>query len=268
MITSASNPKIKRLVQLMKKGRSRREAGCFVTEGIRMVLEAPADRLAEVYISETFSKNQADASAARRAAKAAGCQVEILPDKLFKEISDTQTPQGIMAVVRFNGRTWRQIIDQGVKRNGVFLILESLQDPGNLGTILRTGEGAGVDGVILNKTSVDPYMPKAVRSTMGALYRVPIAIAEDLHEVTAYMKSKNIKVCAAHLKGKKNFFEADLGGACCFMIGNEGAGLTDEIAADASEYLLIPMEGQVESLNAGVAASLMMYEAKRQRMMV
>ena len=280
MITSISNPRVKNLMQLQKKGKVRREQQAFVVEGIKMVLEAPKERLKEIYMSESFSKDEAHFKAARKKAAEAGCFFEILSDKVFKEASDTMTPQGIMAVVGMKTFSWQKLLDapgenrktkeaqnsKGRQQEKLILVLESLQDPGNLGTILRTGEGAGIDGVILNRTSVDPYMPKVIRSTMGSIYRMPVAIADDLTQVVDAMKRQGIRVYAAHLKGKKSYYEQDYCKGTCFMIGNEANGLTDTLADMATDYILIPMSGQVESLNAGVASALLMYEAKRQRM--
>lgn len=173
------------------------------------------------------------------------------------------TPQGVMAVISMKAWDWKSLF-RGERR--LILILESLQDPGNLGTILRTGEGAGIDGVILNHTSVDPYMPKVIRSTMGSIYRVPIAVAEDLEPVVSSLKDSGVRVFAAHLKGRKSYYEQAYLKDTCFMIGNEANGLSEPLAQMATDYIRIPMSGQVESLNAGVAAALLMYEAKRQRM--
>ena len=265
MITSTSNPRVKNLIQLQKKGKSRKEQKVFVVEGIKMVLEAPNERLKEIYMSESFSKDEAHAKAVRKKAAEAGCFLEVLSDKVFKETSDTMTPQGIMAVVQMKTCTWKELLKKEGQEK-LILVLESLQDPGNLGTILRTGEGAGIDGVIMNRTSVDPYMPKVIRSTMGSIYRMKVAIAEDLTEVISQMKKDGISVYAAHLKGKKSYYEQDYRKGTCFMIGNEANGLTDTLADMATDYILIPMSGQVESLNAGVASALLMYEAKRQRM--
>lgn len=264
MITSTANPRVKNLIQLQKKGKVRREQQCFVVEGLKMVLEAPPERLKAVYMSESFAADEKQRKAAETKAKAAGCFLEILSDKVFKEASDTMTPQGVMAVVAVEVYDWRKLT--AGPKNGFFLVLESIQDPGNLGTILRTGEGAGIDGVILNRTSVDPYMPKVIRSTMGSIYRVPAAVAEDLTEVISSMRSSGVGVFAAHLKGQKSYFEQDYQKGTCFMIGNEANGLSDALAKMATDYIRIPMSGQVESLNAGVAAALLMYETKRQRM--
>ena len=251
MITSISNPRIKNLIQLQKKGKARREQQCFVVEGLKMVLEAPTERLKAIYMSENFSRGEEQRQAVEKKAAASGCFLEVLSDKVFKETSDTMT----LALQKSGGKR-------------MILILESLQDPGNLGTILRTGEGAGIDGIILNRTSVDPYMPKVIRSTMGSIYRVPVAVAEDLEVVVSRLKESGTRVYAAHLKGEKSYYEQDYLTDTCFMIGNEANGLSDALADMATDYIRIPMAGQVESLNAGVAAALLMYEAKRQRMTV
>ena len=117
----------------------------------------------------------------------------------------------------------------------------------------------------MNRTTVDLFNPKTVRSTMGSLYRVPFYIAENLAETIDALKSKGIKLYAAHLKGEMSYDEPDYTGACGFMIGNEGNGLSHELADMADEYIRIPMEGQVESLNAAISATLLAYECNRQR---
>lgn len=256
MISSLSNPQMKHIVQLQKKSRYRNEQQQFVAEGLRMVLETPDDLLVKVYISDDFVP---DPAAAKWIAAHAH---ESVSPKVFRELSQTQTPQGILAVVRMAERELKCLLD-----GHTFLLLETLQDPGNLGTILRTAEGAGVDGVILNRTCVDIYNPKVVRSTMGSLYRVPFVYVDDLGRTMAEMKAQGIRLFAAHLKGKKNYYDADFTGRCGFVIGNEANGLTDETAALASEYVRIPMSGKLESLNAAMAAGILMYEAARQHSM-
>lgn len=145
------------------------------------------------------------------------------------------------------------------------MILETIQDPGNLGTIIRAGEGAGLTGVIMNSSTADIYNPKVIRSTMGSIYRVPFLYTEDLPGTIKRLKEKNIRLFAAHLKGENNYEEEDYTGNTGFLIGNEAKGLSDEISAMADTYVRIPMLGQVESLNAAVASSILMYEAARQR---
>ena len=141
----------------------------------------------------------------------------------------------------------------GEKEHPLFLVLEDLQDPGNMGTIFRTAEGAGVDGIFMSTNCVDIYNPKTIRSTMGSVYRVPFVIAPDLQDVFAWFKKQGIRSYAAHV------------GGTAFLIGNEGNGLTDATAGQADCLIRIPMKGQLESLNAGVAAAILMYEASRQR---
>ncbi len=145
------------------------------------------------------------------------------------------------------------------------MVLETLQDPGNLGTILRAGEGAGVTGVIMNRETADIYNPKVIRSTMGSIYRVPFFYTDDLKGTVERIKAAGVRLYAAHLKGENNYDKADYTGSTGFMIGNEALGLKDETAALADSYVKIPMAGQVESLNAAVAASVLMFEAARQR---
>ena len=147
----------------------------------------------------------------------------------------------------------------------MLLVLENLQDPGNLGTMMRTAEGAGVTGVLLSRGCVDIYNPKTIRSTMGSIYRVPFLYTDDLLGDMDRLHEKGIVTYAAHLKGKGFYDEESYKGPTAFLIGNEGNGLTDELSEKAKQYIKIPMEGQLESLNAAVAAAILMYEASRQR---
>lgn len=256
MINSTSNKQVKNLIQLMKKSKARREQRVFVVEGIRMYREVPKDRLLATYVSESFlekEENQKELS---------GAAYEVLADKIFASVSDTQTPQGILCVVRQMEYRLEEILQ---KEKPLLMVLENIQDPGNLGTIFRTAEGAGVDGIIMSQDTVDIYNPKTVRSTMGSLYRMPFLYEKDLSAVLDQLKEKGITTYAAHLKGKNSYYEEDYQAGCAFLIGNEGNGLTDELSAQADTYIRIPMSGQLESLNAAVAAAILMYEAKRQR---
>ena len=145
------------------------------------------------------------------------------------------------------------------------MVLETLQDPGNLGTILRAGEGAGITALVMDESTADIYNPKVIRSTMGSIYRVPFVYVEDLSKACLAMKEKGIRLFAAHLDGAVSYDEADYTGPCAFLIGNEARGLKDETAALSDCRVKIPMAGQVESLNAAVAASVLMFETARQR---
>ena len=257
MITSASNQKIKNLINIIQKSKARREQDVFITEGVKMFQEAPMDKIVEVYVAESFYET----GTARE--KIQQCGYEILSDELFKKVSDTQTPQGILCVMK---QYHYELEDLFQKENPLFLILEDIQDPGNLGTMVRTAEGAGVDGIIMTKGTVDIYNPKTIRSTMGSVYRMPFIYTDDLLGVMKQLQEKEVKLYAAHLKGNQFYHQLDYKGATAFLIGNEGNGLKDETADAADVYMKIPMEGKVESLNAAVASVILMYEAARQRM--
>ena len=256
MITSTSNQQIKKLSLLMKKAKERTEQGLFVVEGVKMFGEAPREWLAGVYVSEQFVSNE------EHRKLLSDVPYEIVADSVFRAVSDTQTPQGILAVVRMPKYTMDDML-RGDQTH--LLILESVQDPGNLGTMVRTGEGAGITGVVMNRTTVDLFNPKTIRSTMGSIYRVPFVVADDLEQTLQMLKKKGVRLYAAHLKGQKQYDAFDYTEATGFLIGNEGNGLSDEIANAADSYIRIPMEGQVESLNAAISASLLMYECNRQR---
>ena len=184
-----------------------------------------------------------------------------MSDTVFAHVSDTKTPQGILAVVRRMEYTAEDILGETPH----VLVLENIQDPGNLGTILRAGEGAGVTGIVMDANTADIYNPKVIRSTMGSVLRMPFVYVENLHETLEELKKKKIRLFAAHLQGKHAYDQEDYTGPAAFLIGNEGNGLTEETAAMADTYIRIPMEGRVESLNAAVAASVLMFEAARQR---
>ena len=145
------------------------------------------------------------------------------------------------------------------------IVLDNLQDPGNMGTVFRTAEAAGATGILMSSDCVDIYNPKVVRSTMGALFRVPFCRVEDLPESVEDLKKAGIRVYAAHLEGKNPYDREDYRGGTAFLIGNEGNGLREEVASCADCRIRIPMEGKAESLNAAVAAAVLMFEAGRQR---
>lgn len=256
MITSTANQQMKNLTALMKKAKERGKQKAFVVEGIKMFEEAPKEQVLKVYVSSGFLESEKHRSLLD------GYHYEEVSDAVFKSISDTQTPQGILAVMRMPEYSLEQLL-KGEHTH--LLILEGIQDPGNLGTMFRTGEGAGITGVIMSRTTVDLFNPKTIRSTMGSIYRMPFLVAEDLGALLIRLKEEGVRLYAAHLKGTAAYDAFDYTASCGFLIGNEGNGLTDETAAMADSYIRIPMQGQVESLNAAVSAALLMYECSRQR---
>lgn len=256
MITATSNKRIKWLVSITEKAKERRKEQVFVVEGGKMFEEADEKYIREVYVSESYIEKNGISDKLQRVG------FETVSDEVFKKISDTKAPQGILCVMNQYKYALEDLLN---KDNPVLVLLEDIQDPGNLGTILRTGEGAGIDGVIMTKDTVDIYNPKTIRATMGSIYRMPFLYVDSLGEVIGKLQEKGISVYAAHLKGNEYYDNFDFKKGTAFLIGNEGNGLKKETADLADAYLKIPMEGKVESLNAAIATSLLMYETYRQR---
>lgn len=220
-----------------------------------MFFEVPADRLLEVYVTEDFAE--------RHRERLSAISYETVSDSVCHHLSDTKTPQGVMALVKKQEMTMDALLY--IEKNPCFFLLENLQDPGNMGTILRTAEGTGVTGIIMNRYCVDPYSPKVVRSTMGSIFREPFVIVDDFQETLAALKKAGIRTYAAHLTGE-NVYQQDYRGGTAFFIGNEGNGLSEDMTSAAEVRIRIPMKGRVESLNAATAATVLMYEVMRQRM--
>ncbi len=260
MITSTSNAKIKRIISLKKKKKLRDSEKVFLVEGVRMFREIPKDRLLEIYVTRPFMEREG--KLVRERAAHAGIVPEILDGPVFEYASDTKTPQGILCVVRQMESSLEEV--SGGK-NPLLLVLDNIQDPGNLGTIVRTAEGAGITGIIMSVDCVDIYNPKTIRSTMGSVYRMPFIYVQDLADIICRLKQQEIRFFAAHLSGNCAYDEACYLGKSAFLIGNEGNGLRKEIAKCADQYIKIPMCGQVESLNAAAAAAVLMFEAAGQR---
>ena len=168
MITSNSNSQVKNLIQLSKKAKARKNQGLFVIEGKKLYEEIPEGWLEQTYVSESFLTEESNR------AMLAGRAYEVLSDSVFGTVADTMTPQGILALVRMPEYSLDSLL-AGERTH--LLITEGIQDPGNLGTMFRTGEGAGITGVIVSRTTVDVYNPKTVRSTMGSIFRVPFLVA-------------------------------------------------------------------------------------------
>lgn len=250
-ITSTKNERVKQVKQLISSAKARRESGLFVAEGRRICSEADLKLLKEVFISEEF---QADAS----------CETDrvfCVKEEVFSSMTDTKTPQGILMVL-----TQPAYPKEGFfRKGGLYLFLETLQDPGNLGTIFRTAEAAGAAGIVMNRECADLFSPKTIRSTMGSIFRLPFLVTEDLLAAMREAKAAGIRLFAGDLSGTKEYTEADYSGGTGFLIGNEGNGLSEEAKKEAENRIRIPLEGRVDSLNAGIAAAVLLFEAKRQR---
>ena len=273
VITSLTNDTVKYIEKLKKKTSFRREEGCFVVEGIRMIREVPENRRILLFLTEDASRQYPEL--------AFWCErTELVSPQVLQKLSDTETPQGMLAVVSMSDRvpaaepardaeptgTAEPARDAEPTRTAgpLYLVLDGLQDPGNVGTLIRTAEAVGATEVLMSRNTADPYSPKVVRSTMGTIFRVSVRITEDLPSAIEELKKKGVVIFGTHLSGT-DFYEADLTGPAAFLIGNEGNGLSEAVAATADRLLKIPMEGKVESLNAAVSGSVVAYEAYRQR---
>lgn len=255
MITSTSNPRVKDIIQLQKKSRLRNERRVFVTEGLRMAREIPPERIVQMYATEDFYHKN------RKELPQTVCP-ELVSEQVLSAMSDTKTPQGVLAVVRQSEYRTETLLRA---EHAHLLVLDNLQDPGNVGTIFRTAEAAGVTGILLSRDCVDIYHPKTVRSTMGAIFRQPFAYVENVVETITRMKESKVTVYAAHLQGEHTYDREDYRAKTAFLIGNEGNGLRKEVAEAADIWVRIPMAGEAESLNAAVAAAVLMFEVSRQR---
>ena len=276
IISSKDNKKIKYLRSLLEKGSARKKNRQFIVEGIKLVDEALVyGKVCEIILSESLYEEIILGGLIKNALLADNGKnliayvneansTTVVSDAVFKTVSETINPQGVVAIVAMPEY---EILNEGFltqtyNKTGKIklLILEDTADPGNLGTIMRTAEAAGVTGVIMGRGTVDIFNPKAVRSTMGSIFRLPFIYVEDVREAIRELKKYGISFYAAHLKGKQSYKDVKYSDKAGILIGNEARGLSPETAELADIYIIIPMQGKVESLNAAVAAALMMYE--------
>lgn len=255
-ITSASNSTVKGLVLLRQKVSRRRQSQSFVIEGERLVLDAPSEYLQEIYVTEkALEQNGAELEK-----KGLLERTTLFSQEIMEKVSDTKTPQGILAVAR---QPQYEIKDLMAGDKTFLLLLEDIQDPGNLGTMFRTAEAAGITGIIMSRGTVDVFNPKVVRSTMSAIFRQPFICTEDFQGMLQQLQQEGVSILAACLEGSVPYYDADYRTPCAIAIGNEGNGLSEATIAQADERVRIPMKGQIESLNAAISAGILMYEAAR-----
>lgn len=256
LITSIQNPIIKNIIQLQKKKSARKKQGLFVVEGIRSVNEITSKDWVEYYV--TTPEVTEEIVPGLREAKWI-----IVSEEIYKLISETESPQGALAVVK---NVEHSLETFKIKDDGFYLLLENIQDPGNLGTMIRTAHAFGVDGVFISKGSVDVYSPKVVRSTMGSLFHIPLVVGLDSEEIVSYLKNAGIRLYATHLSDKsKDIFNVEFNEKLAIVIGNEGNGISEVIKEESDEHMIIPMPGGSESLNASIATSICLYEVMRSR---
>jgi len=260
-LTGSSNPVIKEIRSLKNKS-DREEKGLFFIEGTRFVSEALKENagIRCIVFSEAFLSGGASAEIINDV-KGKGIICYEVPDSLFGSISDTQNPQGILAVLELK----RKLLRDTAISEGLLILLDNIRDPGNMGTIIRTADAAGCAGVVVSDGCADIYNPKVLRSTMGSVFHLPVCYGGSISEMMQLIKQRGFLLCASHLEGSVSIYDADLSGNTALIIGSEAEGISVETARNADLLIKIPMAGRAESLNASVAAGVMMFEAMRQR---
>lgn len=256
LIESKDNSLIKDIKKLNKK-RYRAEHGQFLIEGFRFVEEALKStfKVPYIFISETSLDKYRSFGIEKLIQH--DTKVNCIKASLLKELCNTENPQGILAVVN-NKKVEIE------NKEGFYVLVDKVQDPGNMGTIIRSAHATGALGVIITKGTVDVYNDKTLRSTMGSIFNIPV-IEDENFEVVKDLKKNGFKLLVSSLDTENNFYDLDLTSKVIISVGNEGNGISEELYELNDEKVKIPMPGGAESLNAAVAASVMMYEAVRQK---
>ena len=267
LIDSASNKKIK-LMESLRLRKHRAKEGLFRIEGVRLSEMAAASGWAirfGLYTAELVEKERGRALVEVLQAK---CPLYEISAALAKKVAATDTPQGIFLVAEQQKKSLPQMaehLQQAAARKPLLVVLDGVQDPGNAGTIIRTADAVGADGVILTKGSVDVFSDKTVRATMGSLFHLPVVTDVRAEEVAAFAQATGCQLLATALDEQaKPHFAVDFGKGSLIAFGNEGGGVSEELLA-AAEKVYIPMYGEAESLNVGVSSAVVLYEAVRQR---
>jgi len=262
-IEGRHNPLLKQLRQAFSRAQRTAEGDCAI-EGLRMIEEAIRSglRFRAVFFRESAQDR------AERLLPQIGAHVEtlLLPDKLFDASVPSETPQGVAALVRLKESSLDDVLEKERLQVGPIMALAGLQDPGNLGTILRSAEAFGSSGIILGEGTVSPLNAKAVRASAGSIFRLPVVTAAAaLEDVVTKLRVQNVRLIATSSHKGTTLDQANLTGSIAVFIGSEGSGLTRGLMTQMDEVVAIPHTAQVESLNAGVAGSIILYEAARQR---
>ena len=251
-ITSVHNPQIQQLREL-QKAKARREQGLFLAESMKMVREAIELSLCRTLIVE--EKRQEEYADLMKRAQEKGCEILLVTPAILQTLSEQKTPQGIMATVAM-------IPERDTLCGSLIVAMDGVQDPGNVGTILRTADAAGFNGALLSGACADLYSAKTLRATMGSVFRVPTKRTDDLAAALEAMKACGYAVVATELGGA-DFYTHCPHEKCVLVIGSEGRGVSAAVRDVATHHLALPMRGGAESLNAAVAAGIMIYEMAR-----
>jgi TrmH family RNA methyltransferase len=255
MIASSQNTKIKLVRTLLGRAKERREAGAFLAEGVRLVEEAVNSNWEFRFVLFDETLSELGMLNVKRLTLL-GVECEEVSPSLMKSLSDTETSQGILAVLPFT--------QLPIPNYPTFLLIpDQIRDPGNLGTLIRSADAAGVDAVLIPPETTDAFAPKVVRAGMGAHFRLPI-LSMRWDEIAQVGKSAGLQVLLADMYGE-SFWEADLRPPLALIVGGESEGASEQARQLASQRISIPMAGKTESLNAAVAGSVLMFDVMRQR---
>lgn len=262
VITSLQNQIVK-LAAGLKQRKNRDATGLFAAEGIRLLETALAAGWQSEYCLYT---EQALANRRAQAVidllKEQNCRMITVSEAVYAKISDTEQPQGIMVLIRKQTPELPEVLKE---KCPLLVILDSVQDPGNLGAVIRTADAAGATAVILTKGCTDLYAGKAVRATMGSLFHLPVVAGVDHETLTEILRSNDITLMASSLNSANSYWETDFTSPSAIVFGNEGQGVSQTLLDTAASRIYIPILGSAESLNVAAAAAVILYEAARQR---
>lgn len=258
IITSLQNPLIKSWRALNKSRSQRLSQGLFLAEGEHMAQEALQEKKARALLIDADARVRYAPLLER--AEGQGVQLYVLAAHVMAAVCDAKTPQGVAALCPYPNQALPEAPGE------LLVALDGVQDPGNVGTILRTMDAAGFHGLLLSGACADPYSPKALRASMGGVFRVPAYLCADLPAALSALARDGYDILAGDLRGEELFRRRRAKKKACIIIGNEGAGISPEVLDTATLRLKIPMAGGAESLNAAVAGAIMMYDLLRERM--
>lgn len=257
-LTGLQNPMVKAAAELKQK-KYRIQRGEYLAEGLRTAEEAVASGLVQT-LFYTATEDQRTLQLLEQAA-ADNIKLVCVNDNVMKKIADTETPQGIIAVCRMKQPALEALLAKGK----MLLVLDRVGDPGNIGTMLRTADAAGIGGLVLLKGCADIYAPKTVRASMGSLFHVPVLSGVSEQEFISAGKKAGYDILVTCLDGADNLYKADLSGRIAFVMGNEAGGVSQSLLDRADKRVYIPMAGRAESLNVAMAAGIVMFEALRRK---
>ena len=261
-ITSAQNQKIKTLLELQEKSKTRRKEGLFVVEGRRELLhcmEAGYEPYTVFICPEILSES--DFKEIEAAIKTDKCGFVEIPQHLYDKVAYRGGTEGVIAELHCKEMTLESL---KLKENPLVVVLESVEKPGNLGAVLRSADASGVDAVIVCDPLTDMYNPNLIRSSIGAIFTVPVATATS-EDTIKWLKDNGIKIYTAQLQDSEWYYDTDMKGGTAIVMGTEATGLTGSWRKAADAHIKIPMLGKLDSLNVSVSAAILMFEAVRQR---